>query len=83
LCILFNDCIATERFTKSTCGVIPRDRTKSVLVVGVLFNSLAVVVFCLRLTSKLTGSSGSFGVEDYIMALVVVSTPSFNASDYH
>jgi len=45
-------------------------------VVGVLFNFLAVLVFCLRLTAKLTGSAGAFGVDDYVMAFVVVS-PTF------
>jgi hypothetical protein len=68
--------IATEKFTKNACGIIPRDRTKTVLVVGVLFNFLAVLVFCLRLTAKLTGSAGAFGVDDYVMAFVVVS-PNF------
>jgi hypothetical protein len=44
--------------------------------VGVLFNSLAVLVFCLRVTSKLTGSAGSFGVDDFVMGAVIVSPPT-------
>jgi hypothetical protein len=68
--------IATERFTKNACGIIPRDRTKHVLVMGVLFNFLAVLIFCLLLTAKLTGPAGAFGVGDYVMAFVVVR-PNF------
>jgi hypothetical protein len=58
-----------EKLTKNACGIIPRDRTKSVLVVGVLFNFLAVLVFGLQLTAKLTETAGAFGVDDYVIAL--------------
>jgi hypothetical protein len=43
---------------------------------GVLFNFLAVLIFCLLLTAKLTGPAGAFGIDDYVMAFVVVR-PNF------
>ncbi|RFU32999.1 hypothetical protein B7463_g3331, partial [Scytalidium lignicola] len=63
--------LATEKYSKDSCGVKPRDRTKLVSSVGITFGVLAVIAFCLRITSRFTRSGGSFGMDDYTMILAV------------
>lgn len=63
------------------CGTKPRDRRKLVSIVGVTFGALAVVAFLLRVWSKLVGSGGSFGLDDWAMTVTIVcacGTMKFN-----
>lgn len=64
--------VATEKYSKDTCGVVPRDRTKLVSGVGVAFGILAVIAFSLRITSKMTRAGGTFGLDDYAMMVAIV-----------
>jgi hypothetical protein len=66
---------AVEKYSKDQCGVIPRDRSKLVAIVGVTFGILAVIAFSLRIISKMTHHGGAFGLDDYIMVVAVVSFP--------
>lgn len=53
----------------------PRDRTAKVAIIGVTFGSLAVIAFGLRIFSKIHGSSGVFGVDDYVMSVLFSYSP--------
>lgn len=65
--------LATERYSKTSCGVKGRDRSKLILGVAVSFGILALLAFGLRITSKLTSSTGMLSVDDYVMIIAVVS----------
>lgn len=66
--------IATEKYSKDSCGVPGRDRSNLISGVGISFGVLAIVAFALRVTAKLTSPAGVFGADDYVMALALVSS---------
>jgi hypothetical protein len=39
------------------------------------FGILAVMAFCLQIASKMAGSGGTFGLDDYAMIFAVVCLP--------
>ena len=64
--------LATEKYSKDSCGVKPRDRTRKVAVIGLTFGALALIAYGLRIMSRINGSGGSFGMDDYVMTLAMV-----------
>lgn len=72
---LTNTMIATQRYSKTTCGVKGRDRTHLVQAVGIIFGALGVLAFGLRVMSRVfTGPNRSWGADDWIMTVSVVSS---------
>lgn len=63
---------ATQKYTKDACGVKPVDKTRQLFVVAVVFAILSTIAVCLRFMSKLSGSGGTFAMDDYVMILAMV-----------
>ncbi|KFY11808.1 hypothetical protein V492_04243 [Pseudogymnoascus sp. VKM F-4246] len=70
------DQLATKKYTSDFCGVVPKDRTRLISVVGVTFGVLALITCGLRILSKFLRAGGQFGMDDYtIMAAMAITIP--------
>lgn len=66
--------IATQRYSKTTCGVPGRDRTQLIWVIGVVFLALGLLAFGLRVMARLfVGPSITWGADDWVITAAVVS----------
>lgn len=64
---------ATEKYSKTTCGIPGEDRTKLVWITGVVFGALGLIVFCLRVAARVApGPTRSWGSDDWVMTVAVV-----------
>ncbi|CZR68781.1 related to integral membrane protein PTH11 [Phialocephala subalpina] len=75
--ILIITAAATEKYSKDACGAKPRDRTRAVSGVGVTFCALGLIVFGLRVVSKLNTPGSTLGVDDMVMGFVAVELVLF------
>ena len=69
------DSLATKKYSSDYCGVVPRDRTKIISIVGVTFGVLALITVGLRILSKLLRTGGQFGIDDYTIIVTMVALP--------
>lgn len=70
---------ATQRYSKSTCGIGGRDRTQEVWILGIAFGCLGLLAFGLRVMSKVfVGPNMSWGPDDWLMTAAVVSSCEFD-----
>lgn len=77
LCIAENcsvrDQLATQRYSKTTCGIEGRDRTRLVWVVGIVFLALGLLAFGLRVMARVCiGPSIAWGADDWVITAAVV-----------
>lgn len=72
--------VATEKYSKLSCGVVPEDRRLQVSGVGVTFAVLGVLTFGLRIFSKVKTDAGTLGFDDLVMGFVAVG---FSSSPIH
>ncbi|KAH8805187.1 hypothetical protein F5884DRAFT_442227 [Xylogone sp. PMI_703] len=63
--------LTTQKYSKDSCGVKGRNRSKLIRGVGVTFGVLAVIAFGLRILARLTRSGGTFGMDDYAMMVAI------------
>ncbi|KAI1342941.1 hypothetical protein F5Y15DRAFT_412613 [Xylariaceae sp. FL0016] len=66
--------LETTRYSKGMCGVEPEDNTAMVAAVPMVFGSLAVVVFGLRIYSKCYVGLRGWGADDWAMTAAVAFT---------
>lgn len=65
----------TENYSYGTCGAVGEDRTALVWILGVTFGALGLVAFGLRCVARLHMGAQSWGMDDWVMCLAVVSGP--------
>ncbi|KAG6359894.1 hypothetical protein INS49_010947 [Diaporthe citri] len=67
------DQLATQKYSKHTCGVEGEDRTALVWIIGIVFGILGFIAFCLRVASRVfVGTHATWGPEDWVMTVAVV-----------
>ncbi|KAG8164103.1 hypothetical protein KVR01_006021 [Diaporthe batatas] len=67
------DQLATQKYSKVTCGVESQDRTALIWIVGIVFGILGLIAFGLRVTARVfVGSHKSWGPDDWVMTIAVV-----------
>lgn len=68
---------ATEKYSKTTCGVKGRDRTQLVWIAGIASGAVGLLAFGLRVMARVFVGANSWGVDDWLMTGAVVSKPVF------
>lgn len=66
------DILATKNVTTMACHAPVRDRTKTVSYAGVAGGIIALIAFILRMIARLRCCGGTFGWDDWTMALTMV-----------
>jgi hypothetical protein len=68
--------LETESYSSNLCGVAGEDRTALVWILGIVFGVLGLLSFLLRCIARLHVGAASWGIDDSVMALAVVSETS-------
>lgn len=63
---------ATKNVTMTMCGAVVRDRTKAVSAPAIAGGVVALLVFCMRMASRLPQYGGQFAMDDWMMLLTMV-----------
>jgi hypothetical protein len=64
---------ATKNASQTACGAPVRDRTKAVLITGIVRGALALLLASLRLLARRPGAGGGeFGLDDWTIISAMV-----------
>ncbi|KAH7002961.1 hypothetical protein EDB82DRAFT_549392 [Fusarium venenatum] len=63
--------LLVQSYSKNTCGAPSRDRTTLVWVIGVVFLSLGLLGFILRVMARVVVGTQTWGADDWVMLLAV------------
>lgn len=69
---LTTEIIATKNVTLTMCGAEVRDQTSTPLLVGVIGGAVAILVFGMRICSRLPSGSRILGWDDWTIAFTVL-----------
>lgn len=64
--------LQTKNVSMTMCGAPVRDKSIEPLAIGMVFGGLALLIFIMRMCSKLSGSAQGMGMDDYMILLSVV-----------
>jgi len=62
-----------QAYSKHSCGAPTHDRTQLVMVIGVVFLALGLLGFGLRVMARVVVGTQTWGADDWVMLLAVVS----------